>query len=211
MTEVRSEPAAERGFFIVFEGGDGSGKSTQASRLAARIDAVLTREPGGTAVGAKIRHLVLDPTHPELADRTEALLMAADRAQHVAELIEPTITNGRHVVSDRYVYSSLAYQGVGRGLGIDEVGAVNTFGTGGLEPDLVVLLEVDSSVASERLGDELDRIERAGSSLAQTVAATYREFADANPDLWAVVNGTGTPDEVGQRIDDVVMQRLGLA
>jgi len=113
----------------VFEGGDGSGKSTQAERLASRLDAVLTREPGGTPIGDLIRSLVLDPAHGELADRTEALLMAAARAQHVDELIEPSLRAGRHVVSDRYVASSLAYQGVGRGLGVDVVADVNTFAT----------------------------------------------------------------------------------
>lgn len=211
MTEESNDPADPRGLFIVFEGGDGSGKSTQAALLADRIDAVLTREPGGTGVGARIRELVLDPAHPELCDRAEALLMAADRAQHVAELIEPTIATGRHVVSDRYVYSSLAYQGVGRGLGEQAVANVNTFGTDGLEPDLVVLLEVEHSVATERLGDELDRIEQAGTSLARSVADTYRRFADARPDLWAVIDGDGSPAEVSTRVDLALRERLGLA
>lgn len=195
----------------MFEGGDGSGKSTQAALLADRIDAVLTREPGGTGVGMKIRQLVLDPAHPELCDRAEALLMAADRAQHVAELIEPAIAGGRHVVSDRYVYSSLAYQGVGRGLGEQAVAEVNSFGTDGLEPDIVVLLEVDQSVATERLGDELDRIEQAGSSLARDVADTYRRYADDRPDLWVIVDGKGTLAEVSARVDAALKERLGLA
>jgi dTMP kinase len=210
MTEVSTDPAAPRGLFIVFEGGDGSGKSTQAALLADRIDAVLSREPGGTGVGARIRELVLDPAHPELCDRAEALLMAADRAQHVDELIEPALASGRHVVSDRYVYSSLAYQGVGRGLGEQAVADVNTFGTDGLEPDVVVLLEVDQSVATERLGDELDRIEQAGSSLARTVADTYRRYADDRPDLWVVIDGKGTPTEVSGRVEAALAERLGL-
>ena len=202
--------ADARGRFIVFEGGDGCGKSTQAARLAERLDARLTREPGGTAVGARIRALVLDPDFPELGDRTEALLMAADRAQHVSELIEPTLAAGRHVVSDRHVASSLAYQGVGRGLGVDAVLELNRFATGDLVPDLVVLLDVDASEAAERLGDDLDRIESAGSELASTVRQSYHRFAADDPDHWVVVDGNGTPDEVGARVAAAVQERLGL-
>lgn len=199
-----------RGRFIVFEGGDGTGKSTQAALLADRIGARLTREPGGTPVGRRIRDVVLDPDHPELAPRTEALLMAADRAQHVAELIVPTLTGGRHVVSDRYVASSLAYQGVGRALGVDAVADLNDFGTDGLRPDLVILLEVAPETADARLGHELDRIESSGRTLAAQVRETYRRFAAADPERWAVVDATGERDDVAERVNVVVRERLGL-
>lgn len=198
------------GRFIVFEGGDGSGKSTQARLLAERLGAVLTREPGGTAVGAKIRSIVLDPALIEIAHRTEALLMAADRAQHVAELIRPALDAGRHVVSDRHVASSLAYQGVGRGLGVEVIAAVNEFAVGEVRADLVILLEADPDAARGRLGDDLDRIEHAGSNLANVVSATYRSLAAADPDLWVVIDATGTVDEVAHRVSAAVAERLGL-
>ena len=144
--------AAKRGRFIAFEGGDGSGKSTQAARLADSLEAVLTREPGGTPIGNKIRDLVLDPSHPELTSRTEALLMAAARAQHVEERILPDLLAGRDVISDRFVASSLAYQGVGRDLGIDTIADLNEFAINGLVPDLTVLLDVEPAAARNRLG-----------------------------------------------------------
>lgn len=210
-TDSSREPMpTAAGRFIVFEGGDGSGKSTQARLLADRLGAVLTREPGGTRVGAKIRSVVLDPALTEMADRTEALLMAADRAQHVAERIRPALLAGQHVVSDRHVASSLAYQGVGRGLGIDVVAAVNDFAVGDVRADLVILLEVDIHAARNRLGDDLDRIEHAGASLAHDVAATYRSLAEADPDRWAVVDAAGDVDQVARRVDAAVADRLGL-
>ncbi len=136
--------------------------------------------------------------------------MAADRAQHVAELIVPTLTRGRHVVSDRYVASSLAYQGVGRALGVGAVADLNHFGTDGLRPDLVILLEVAPEVADARLGLELDRIESSGRTLAAQVRETYRRFAAEDPEHWAVVDATGQRAEVAERVNAVVRERLGL-
>lgn len=202
--------AESTGRFIVFEGGDGSGKSTQASLLAEQLGAVLTREPGGTTIGAKIRDLVLDPTHTEMSHRTEALLMAADRAQHVHERIRPALLRGQHVVSDRHVASSLAYQGVGRGLGIDVIAEVNAFAVDALTPDLIVLLETDVRAARDRLGDELDRIEDAGTALAEIVASTYRSLAAADPTVWVVVDASGSVEDVSARVAAVVADRLGL-
>jgi len=201
--------APRRGRFIVFEGGDGSGKSTHAKILAEDIGARLTREPGGTPVGEKIREVVLNAAHPELADRTEALLMAAGRAQHVAELIVPTLESGRHVVCDRFVASSLAYQGVGRGLGVDAVLALNDFGTAGLKPDLIVLLDIPSEVAFTRLDRTLDRIESAGGDLADRVRQTYLDLAAADPERWVVVDGTRPVDDVSEFIAKAVVERLG--
>jgi dTMP kinase len=128
------------GRFIAFEGGEGTGKSTQARRLAERLGARLTREPGGTPAGDRIRALLLDPSTGELDARAEALLLAADRAQHVATVIRPALDAGEDVVTDRYEGSSLAYQGHGRGLPLEEVLRISGWATGGLRPDLVVLL-----------------------------------------------------------------------
>src|SRR5436305_7685779 len=150
-----------RGRLIVFEGGEASGKSTQAAQLAAHLGAVLTREPGGTDIGKRIRELVLDPGVSAMAPSTEALLMAADRAQHVTEVIDPALTVGRDVVTDRYVPSSLAYQGFGRGLDVEQLWRLSTEFAGALHADLVVLLDVLPAVAAARL-EGRDRMEAAG-------------------------------------------------
>ncbi len=203
-----TETTAKRGRFIAFEGGDGSGKSTQAALLAESLDAVLTREPGGTSIGSKIRELVLDPAYPDMTNRTEALLMAAARAQHVEERILPDLLAGRDVISDRYVASSLAYQGVGRNLGIDVVAELNEFATGGLAPDLTVLLDADPTAARARLGTDLDRIEEAGIDLGRQVVETYRVLAAATPDLWVIVDASGDVDTVAERVLHAVTERL---
>jgi dTMP kinase len=136
-----------RGAFIAFEGGEGCGKSTQAALLATRRGAVLTREPGGTVVGERVRAIVLDPAVGDVDPWTEVLLMAAARAQHVAEVIEPALISGRDVVTDRFTGSSLAYQGHGRGLPVDDVASVSSMATRGTEPDVVVLLDVTAATS----------------------------------------------------------------
>ncbi|MDQ6698066.1 MAG: dTMP kinase, partial [Actinomycetota bacterium] len=145
------------GRLIVFEGGEASGKSTQAARLAEGLGARLTREPGGTSLGAELRGLLLDPAAAPVAVRAEALLMAADRAQHVAEVIGPALAASEDVVCDRFVGSSLAYQGYGRGLGVDDVRRLSAFATSGVEPDLVILLDVAPEVAIGRSDRAPDR------------------------------------------------------
>ncbi|MCB9371750.1 MAG: dTMP kinase [Microthrixaceae bacterium] len=196
---------------IAFEGGEGTGKSTQAARLADRLGAVLTREPGGTAIGRRIRSLVLDPANDELTDRAEALLMAADRAQHVAELIRPALDAGRVVVSDRFAGSSLAYQSYGRGLPLDEVEQLSRWATDGVWPEVVVLLDVPEAVAEARLGADRDRMEGAGDGFHERVAAGFRALAAADPDRWVVVDGTGPVDEVAERVWNAVAERIGPA
>lgn len=203
-----SENEVQRGRFIVFEGGDGSGKSTQARLFAEAIGAELTREPGGTPISEKIRELVLDPEHTELDPRTEALLMAASRAQHVAELIKPTLERGVSVVSDRFIASSLAYQGIARDLGVDAVAQANALALDGLQPDLTILLKVSARAARGRLVRELDRIEQA--SLDDVVVSTYEGFAEQDPDGWLVVEAEGSIDEIGAQIRAGVQERLGL-
>lgn len=190
--------------FIVFEGGEGSGKSTQAQLLATRLDAVLTRQPGGTAIGSALRAILLDPANEGLAPKAEALLMAADRAQHAAELIVPALAAGRHVVCDRYTYSSVAYQGYGRGLGPDVVRDVSAWATGELWPDVVVLLDVDDDVAATRLDRELDRFEQAGDAFHRRVREGFLEQASAEPDRWVVIDGGASIDQVSQWVWDAV-------
>ena len=128
------------GKYIAFEGLVGCGKSTHVKRLATRLNAVMTREPGGTVVGSMLRNILIDPANTNLSPRAEALMMAADRAQHIAELISPSLAAGRHVVSDRSVYSSLAYQGYGRQQDLDELRRLNDWAIGGLWPELVVYI-----------------------------------------------------------------------
>jgi dTMP kinase len=196
------------GRYIAFEGGEGSGKSTQARILAERLGAVLTREPGATALGAKLRALLLEPGPDPVGYRTETLLMAADRAQHLDEVVGPALAAGRHVVSDRSAYSSLAYQGGGRRLGVEAVQRVNDWALDGRWPDVVVLLDVDHDVASGRLNRPLDRLEQEGVEFHQRVLATYRELAtDAR--RWAVVPAVGAIDEVAAAVWSAVEPRLG--
>jgi dTMP kinase len=198
------------GRFIVFEGGEASGKTTQAAVLSRAIDAVLTHEPGGTDLGVRLRSLLLDPDGAVVGDRTEALMMAADRAQHVAELIRPTLDSGRHVVCDRFTGSTLAYQGYGRGLPLAELEQICDWAAEGAVPDLVVLLDVPDDVARERLTGSPDRLEAAGDAFHQRVRAGYRALADQHRDAWCVVDGTPPVDEVAAQIAAVVRDRLGI-
>jgi dTMP kinase len=202
-------PDVPPGRFIAFEGGEGTGKSTQARLLAEHIGALLTREPGGTAIGATIRSIVLAADDNGLVDRSEALLMAADRAQHVAEVVRPALATGRDVVTDRYLGSSIAYQGFGRGLPVEEVRDLSLWATDGLMPDLVVLLEVDASEARARIGHGRDRLENAGDDFHAAVEQGFRDLAAADPDRWVVVDGGGTVAEVAERVLGVATARLG--
>jgi dTMP kinase len=204
-----------RGRFVVLEGGDGSGKSTQATRLAAwlrdhDVGVVETFEPGAGAVGAVLRDVLLHGPAP-VAPVAEALLMAADRAQHVATEIEPALARGDWVVCDRYVPSSLVYQGVVRGLGVDVVAQLSAVATGGLEPDVVVLLDVSDTVADLRRGhesraDDDDRLEREGSAFHASVRAAYRDLAPSHG--WVVVDADGDVDTVAHRVRDAVARLL---
>lgn len=199
-----------RGRFVVFEGGDGSGKSTQARRLAAWLRAqgvsvIETFEPGAGATGAVLRELLLHGPEP-VTPVTEALLMAADRAQHVATEIEPALARGDWVVCDRYVPSSLVYQGVVRGLGVDVVEQLSAVATGGCEPDLVLLLDVSDAVADARRAGESDRLEREGADFHRSVRRAYRELAPAR--TWVVVDADGDIDAVAKEVRDAVAPLL---
>ncbi|MEA3216727.1 MAG: hypothetical protein QOJ19_2883 [Acidimicrobiia bacterium] len=193
-----------QGRFIVLEGADGVGKSTQAARLADALDAVLTREPGGTAIGSRLRALLLDRSSSGLDPRAEALLMAADRAQHVAEVVRPALQAGRHVVADRYLYSSVAYQAFGRGLPVDDIRGLSLWATNDLEPDLVVLLE------GPRRRTPGDRFEHEDADFHERVLAGYRAQAAADPARWVVVNAGRSIEETAAQLAHVVHDRLAL-
>lgn len=192
------------GRLIAFEGADASGKSTQARRLAARLGAELTFQFGATEIGGAIRAILLDPAHAALDDRAEALLVIADKAQHVAEVVAPALARGATVVTDRFTASTTAYQGYGRGLERDELVRMMAFATHGLEPDLTVLLDVDLAVARARLGDDIDRIEGEGAAFHIRVREGYLALAAADPTRWVVVDAGGSVEEVAARVDDAV-------
>ncbi|HEX6393374.1 MAG TPA: dTMP kinase [Acidimicrobiales bacterium] len=191
----------QRGRFIVFEGGEGSGKSTQAAILASRLGAVLTREPGGTATGERLRALVLDLSAERLADRTEVLVLLAARAQHVAEVIEPALSSGRDVVCDRFSGSTVSYQGYGRGLDPKELADLSRWASAGVEPDTVILLDIASELAESRLAERgsPDRMEAEGAEFFSRVRDGYESQALADP-RWRVVDGSGSIDEVAARV-----------
>jgi dTMP kinase len=185
------------GRFIVLEGGEGVGKSTQAAALARSLGAVLTREPGGTALGETLRSILLGPGSPAPVARAETLLMLAARAQHVAEVIEPALARGDDVVCDRYSGSTFAYQGYGRGLDLGEIADLDRWASGGRAPDIVVLLDMPAERAqTRRAGTAPDRIEAQGARFLARVQAGFRELAAADPGRWKVVDASGDVAEV---------------
>jgi dTMP kinase len=208
-----------RGRFIVLEGPDGAGKSAQATRLAEHLrqsgHAVsLTREPGGTRLGEQVRAIVLDPSDVARGPVADALLFSAARAQLLAEVIRPALERGDTVVCDRYATSTMAYQGYGSGLDIDALRSLQAWATGGLEPDLVVLLDIPVEVGLARRqagrSDEITRFEdgaRHDLAFHERVRAGYREMATADPGRWIVVDGSGPVDEIAEE----VARRVGSA
>jgi dTMP kinase len=199
---------ARKGRLVAFEGGEASGKSTQARALAASLGALLTHEPGGTELGRRVRAVVLATDLHAVDPRAEALLLAADRAQHVAEVVEPALARGTDVVTDRFTGSTLAYQGFGRGLDRDELRRLSAWAAGGLEPDLVVLLDVATEVSSARGRIAGDRMEAEDAAFHARVAAGYRALAGEDPDRWVVVDGSGSVDEVRELVGKAVAERL---
>ena len=199
------------GKYIAFEGLEGCGKSTHVKRLATRLNAVMTREPGGTVVGSMLRNILIDPANTNLSPRAEALLMASDRAQHIAELISPTLASGKHVVSDRSVYSSLAYQGYGREQDLAELKRINDWAIGGLWPELVIYIEVPTAILIERMKKrELDRFEREDSEFFKRVADGFSQMAAADPKRWLTIDGTPDKDDLEKIISARVQERLGI-
>ena len=196
------------GLFVVFEGGDSVGKTTQVALLGAwladrGVPHVVTRQPGGTEVGAELRRLVLDPSFGDVSPRAEALMYAADKAQHVYELVSPALESGQVVVCDRYVDSMVAYQGAGRALGQDEVSRIAWWAVGGLRPDLTVLLDADPGDAVARIKDK-DRLESAGLDVHRRARQFFLDLAAAEPERYLVLNARGTREEIA----DAIRQRL---
>ncbi|GAA1698978.1 dTMP kinase [Microbacterium sediminicola] len=199
--------ASERGLFVTLEGGDGSGKTTQAARLEKWFTdrgrtVVRTREPGGTEVGQLIRDIVLHH-RGDVAPRAEALLYAADRAHHIATVVRPALERGDVVIQDRYLDSSVAYQGAGRVLGRDEIRDLSLWATGGLLPDVTVLLDLDPHIARARLDaadKPFDRLEAEARSFHDRVRAEFLALAEAEPDRFLVVDASLPSAQVGEII-----------
>jgi dTMP kinase len=207
--------SASRGLLITLEGLDGSGKSTQMDLLAGALraegnDVVTTREPGGTELGESIREVLLDPGHTAMTARAEALLYSAARAQLVETVIRPALDEGKIVLCDRYIDSSLAYQGYGRGLEIEDVLTLNIWATECLLPDLTLVLMVDEEERSSRASGDPDRLEAAGLSFFQRAAEGYRRLAADHRHRIHLIDSAGSVDEVGARVRAVVDEELGL-
>ena len=206
-----------RGLFIALEGGEGAGKSTQADRLAAHLrdrgrDVVRTREPGGTPAAEAIRAILLDRSHEGLDDRAEALLFAAARGDHAARVISPALDRGADVVTDRYLDSSIAYQGIGRGLGGDVVAELSLWATGGLLPDLTVVLDIDPAIGLARAGAP-DRLEAEPLDWHARVRQAYLDLADREPGRYLVVDA-GLPADalaaaIADRVDALIAAAAG--
>lgn len=202
------------GRFLVLDGLDGCGKSTQARRLVERLraeghDVLHTREPGGTRTGEAIRALLLDPTRGEMSLRAELLLYMASRAQIVEEVLRPAIEAGKVVVCERYLSSSIAYQGVAGGLGADEVARVGTFATGGLAPDLTLILDIDPQEGLSRVSRGKDRIEGRSLAYHEAVRRGFLDLGAKDPSRYAVLDARGAEEDVAERVWQLVRRSLG--
>jgi dTMP kinase len=203
-----------RGVFIAFEGGEGAGKSSRARALASRLraaghDVMLTHEPGDSRIGPQVRAILLDVAHAGLDPRAEALLYAADRAEHVSTVIQPALDRGAVVVTDRYIDSSIAYQGIARGLGAQTIAELSRFATGGLRPDLTIVLDVSPALGRSRLQGTADRLESEADEFHARVRSAYLELAAADPQRYLVVDATLPTEHVDAVILDGV-KKLGL-
>jgi len=206
-------PPAPHGLFIAFEGGEGSGKTTQARLIAIWLreigyDVVTTHEPGATKVGMRLRALLLDTAHTGMSPHAEALMYAADRAEHVASVIKPALDRGAVVISDRYVDSSLAYQGNGRGLSNADIAQLNSWATGGRMPDLTILLDMPPEAGLGRRARSADRLEAEPPEFHRRVRAGFLELARADPSRYLVLDATRSVAEVSSEIKDRIRQIL---
>jgi len=207
-----------RGLFITLEGIDGSGKSTQREMLAEQLkrrgfEIVVTREPGGTAIGEGIRQLMVSDASVHVAPTTELLLYVAARAQHVAELIKPSLDSAKIVISDRYTDSTVAFQGYGRGLDLDVIERLNQFATGGLRPDLTIVFDLDPVTARSRVGSRpvgglLGAFDEQHAVFHERMRAGYLKMAENEPSRIRVVDATGAADETHERVISIVLKKI---
>jgi dTMP kinase len=199
------------GFFIVFEGGDGAGKSTQVKKLAQNLEnsnetVILCREPGGTQLGLKIREILLDQEEFEVTPRMEALLFAADRAINMSQVIKPALEKGQVVIADRHIDSSIAYQGVGRKLGVQTIEDISRWAVQDVVPDLTVLLDVDANTGPSRI-TEKDRLDKETGEFHNLVNQAFRDLALANPDRYVVIDATKPIEEISKLVLDAYKEK----
>ena len=207
-----------RGIFITIEGPDGSGKTTALQQVVPRLQqeinrkVVATREPGGSPIAEKIRSLILDPSHTDMDSRTEALLYAASRRQHLIEKVLPVLESGDVIFCDRFVDSSIAYQGYARGIGEEGIREINQFATEGIEPDVTLYIDVPAEVGIQRIHANLDereynRLDQEKLAFHEKVRAGYLQLAKANPDRIVVVDGTMNREEVAEACYHIIKNR----
>ncbi len=204
-----------KGLFITIEGADGSGKSTQIERLRRYLEdkhyeVVLTREPGGTIISEAIRNVTLNKDYMEMSHTTEALLYAASRAQHVEQFIKPSLNEGKVVICDRFVDSSVIYQGYARGLGMENIEAINSYATGGLQPDLTILLDIDAEEGLKRKKDqkELDRLELQKFEFHKKVSEGYKKLAKKHPERIYAIDALLPVESIHEEVVKVIEKML---
>jgi dTMP kinase len=207
-----SQPEKPLGLFIVFEGGDGAGKTTQIEKLAQYLTdqkkkVLVTREPGGTVMGKSIRDWLLEQTEVEVDPKTEALLFAADRAHHMNTLIQPALAAGNIVISDRYIDSSVAYQGVARNLGVENVKNISLWAVGGIVPQLVIVLDINVEVGQARLNRK-DRLDRESKDFHEKVNQAYLDLAKLDPAKYLIIDAELPIDEIAAKIQDRVAELI---
>jgi dTMP kinase len=210
-------PAPKPGLFITFEGVEGSGKTTQIQKLSAWLAAegrevIDSRDPGGTAIGNQIRQILLDPANTAMSARTELLLYAADRAQHVAEKLKPAVEAGKVVLCDRYVHSTVAYQGYGRGLPFKDIHWLNGYASQGLWPDLVILLDLDPAAGLQRAKavGHPDRLEAEALQFHERVRQGFLELAGMETERFVILDAAAPVDDVASAIREQVAKRCGI-
>ena len=202
----------KKGLFITFEGADGCGKTTQFNLLKEYLtnkgyDVIITREPGGKGLGEKIREILLN-YDGEVSNRCESFLFLADRAQNIDVIVKPSIENGKIVLCDRHTDSSVAYQGYGRGLDINEINMLNNLATGGLKPDLTLVFDVDVETSMKRVGDEKDRMESSGVEFFNKVRNGYLELAKKEPDRIKVIDSTRKIEQIHSDVINIISTYL---
>ena len=202
----------QKGLFITFEGADGCGKTTQLKLLKDYLTAkgyavILTREPGGKGLGEKIREILLN-YDGKVADRCESFLFLADRAQNIETIVKPAIESGKIVLCDRHTDSSVAYQGYGRGLDIEQIKMLNNLATGGKQPDLTLVFDVDIETSMQRVGNEKDRMESSGKEFFNRVRNGYLEMAKQEPERLKIVDSTKSIDKVHKRVIEIILPYL---